>query len=63
MKEVKILENKSLAQNRDFRRFGENFHFLGTGSILGGSAPNLFQTLLVSRFNITLENHITSDEY
>ena len=45
MEEVKILENKPFAQNRDFRRFGSNFDFHGTGPILGGLAPIFFLVL------------------
>ena len=39
VEEVKILENKPFAQNRNFRRFGGNFDFRGTGLILGGLTP------------------------
>ena len=42
VEEVKILENKPFAQNRDFRRFGGNLDFHGTGPILGGFAPIFF---------------------
>ena len=33
--EVKIPENEPFRQNRDFRRFGENFDFDRVGSIFG----------------------------
>ena len=39
VEEVKILENKPFAQNRDFRRFGGNFDFHVTGPILGRLSP------------------------
>ena len=29
VEDVKILENKPFAQNREFRRFGGNFHIRG----------------------------------
>ena len=48
MEEVKILENKPSAQNRDFRRFGENFDFHGTGPILGGLAPIFFYSSIIA---------------
>ena len=48
MEEVKILENKPFAQNHDFRRFGENFHFHGVGPILGGIGRDFFLTLEIS---------------
>ena len=44
--EVKIPENEPFRQNHDFRHFGGNFDFYGTGPISGAIDP-----ILIFNFN------------